>query len=188
MKRFAFFSAVLALSASFLVACGGSDSPAQQQVATSNFSANAAAANTVPLTGATLTSDASGVSAFGTTTTTTMVISGAAGSQTAVISSGGFSATTKLTYGSCIFTVVTSNFPAGSSLALGRTVTVNPCTVTANTAGVVVDAPAGLRTVTVGGTGVSFRTRANMSVGANSVVTINGTPYGTVTLGNATGA
>ena len=47
----------------------------------------------------------------------------------------GNSASGVLTFGSCIFTVTASTFPAIHPLALGKTATVNPCNLTFQTAG-----------------------------------------------------
>lgn len=47
----------------------------------------------------------------------------------------GNTASGPLTFGSCIFTVTASSFPAIHPLALGKTATVNPCNLTIQTAG-----------------------------------------------------
>jgi hypothetical protein len=72
---------------------------------------------------------ASGVPAFGTTAATTVTVTSATGAK---IDSGGKTATTGLRFGSCIFTVTMSSFTAPSPLAMGQTVTVNPCDITLN--------------------------------------------------------
>jgi hypothetical protein len=189
MKRFAYFSALFAFSAAFLVACGGSDSPAPAQVAASDLSTNATAATTAPLSGLTLTSGATGISSLGTTSTTTVAISGAAGSQTAVITEGAQSATTRLTFGSCIFTVISSNFPASHPLGSGKIVTISQCIVTANTSGLVVDSAAANRLISLIFGSENVRTTSPVSVSSNGALRIGSTTVIGITLAltNATG-
>ena len=132
--------AVVVSAASLMAACGGgSDTPTT--VATS-----AAAVTVDATTGATAiqalasktVAFSAGVPDFGTTTATDLAITApATGTPTFAVSAGGSTASGDMSFGSCIFTIKASSFPAGSKLAAGNKITVNPCAITLNTAGVV---------------------------------------------------
>ncbi len=186
MKRISVFGAVLAVAAATLVACGSGDT-VPVQVAASNFSVNAGASTTAPLTGLTLTAP-TGIPALGTSAATTMAITGTAGAQVATISEGALRAVTRLTFGSCIFTVTESNFPANSALGLGKTVTVNPCTVDVPTTGLVADAGPSNRVITLNMGGRAISTPPiPVTVSNNGTVVVNGGSLGSITLRPVTG-
>jgi len=137
-----------ALAAAVLVAAcgGGGGSPAPTTVAVAGANAVVPAnANTVAaLGGASLNFPA--VPAMGTTGTTTLVIqptivgSGASatlGTPTFNVASGGNSASGDLAFGSCIFIIRQSTFPADHPLAVGARLTITPCESEINTQGAV---------------------------------------------------
>ena len=108
--------------------------------------------------------------------TANMVFTSATGAQTGSI-------TTTVRFGSCIFAVVTSTFPAGHSLAQGQTVTVNPCNMTLNTAGAVANGVATSRSAAlVLGSAASSGATVTVQVNAGGQLVMNGNSVGSVTL------
>lgn len=123
---------------SVLVACGGGGGGLD--VISTNIVATNAVVSTTAATGAAVTagirgvalSFPSGVPALGTTGATTLTLgSGATPAFTLV--SGTTTVEGITTFGSCIFTVTKTNDAA--NFPIGKVITVTPCTVTANTAG-----------------------------------------------------
>jgi hypothetical protein len=111
-----------------------------------------------------------------TAPTATMVITTAAGATTGTI-------TTSVTFGSCIFAVTSSTFPAGHALSLGQTVTVNPCNMRVGTAGAVANGVATSRSIAlVLGAAASSGQSVTVAVTAGGQLTLNGSTVGTVTL------
>jgi hypothetical protein len=111
-----------------------------------------------------------------TAPTATMVITTAAGATTGTI-------TTAVTFGSCIFAVTSSNFPAGHAPSLGQTVVVNPCNLSVNTTGAVANGVATSRSVALLlGAAASAGSSVIIAVTAGGQLTLNGNNVGTVTL------
>jgi hypothetical protein len=185
MKMLMKFAASACVTAA-LVACGGGSNPTIDPVATTNVTAPLNAATGAQLIQAltnTPLTFAGGVPALGTTADTTLAIN-AGGFN---IASGGSTATGQISFGSCIFTVgMDSTFPANHPLGPGKTVTVNPCEIEAQTAG----ATANGSTQQIGlslklGGKASARVDKPVVIqpgGAIQVVAPNGT---VITLGNA---
>ena len=93
-----------------------------------------------------------------------------------------------LTFGSCIFTITQSTFTSPHPLSVGQVITVNPCSLTLQTAGQPVtggtqSTPA---TLTLG-TATSAPAPVGASVDGSGNVTINGKPVGTVDVTPSTG-
>lgn len=175
----------LLAAAAMLVACGGGGDEPQSQVASSNVTA-AVTASTVAGVAAEPFVFSSGVSDFGTTSATTVTLNSA--SSFSVSSSEG-SASGNLGFGSCIFTVTTSTFPSTSPLGLGKTVTINPCSITVNTAGLRAEENAIARAVRfVLGVNTSQPKDLQVDISTDGTVTVKGVAVGTVTLTPATGA
>src|SRR6185369_7810376 len=178
---------VLALLASaFLAACGGSDEPAQVAAADASLAASptttAAVANT-PF------AFPAGVSSFGTTATTTVAFTNTATTPAFSIASGANTATGTTTFGSCIFAVTSSTFPAGSPLAVGQTVTVQPCTINVSIKGQAANGVASTRSVALLlGAAASAGASVSVAVNPGGQLTLNGQSVGTVTLTPVTGA
>ena len=185
--------------AAVLAACGGGgDAPPVVKVAavdtTSAVTATTVAALVTPTP--TVASFADGFSGTDNTVADTpVVIPGPAtvsftSSSTFAITSGGATATGITTFGSCIFEVTASTFPLSSPLALGKFVKVNPCSMTASTAGANADGQPVVRDVVVvlGTTAPSTPVKLAVTVNADGTVVIGTTPIGTVTLTAATGA
>ncbi len=111
----------------------------------------------------------------GSEVTTTMAFT--SGTST----TGTVTATT--TFGSCIFNIKASTFPAGHSLAVGQTVTVNPCSLSVRTTGAVANGQAVSRSVALLlGAAASAGATVTVAVTAGGQLTLNGFSAGTVQL------
>ena len=124
----------LAASVAALAACGGGSTTSPIPVVTSNTSI-AINPSTGPaflqaLNGQTV-SFASGVAELGTTGPTTISFSGSTFTVTETLT--GKTVTGPMTFGSCIFTATNSAIVA---FAVGKTITVNPCSLEIPTSGV----------------------------------------------------
>jgi hypothetical protein len=190
-----FSLACLILSGSaLLVACGGGSSGSlpPARIASTNTTALIN-----PQTGAAVVNSvldksfgfSSGVPSFGTTSATTLKLSGTGAAPSFAISSAEGSAPGAMTYGSCIFTVGQSIYPATFPLASGKSVTVSPCSLTVATIGLKGDGIATPANATFQlGTVNSSPVSVSVSISASGVVTVNGFIIGSVTLVAATGA
>lgn len=173
-----------------LVACGGggSDSgPTSTLTTTSNLAQSVAAkeANAVVNTPFAFPT---GVLGFGTTAPTTLAFTSTSATPSFSIASGVSTATGTTTFGSCIFTIVTSNFPSTSPLAVGQTIIINPCTLNVATAGGRADGSTTTRSVRMTlGTAVSGPVETLVTLNANGTVVINNQTVGTVTVSAVTG-
>ncbi|MDB5743342.1 MAG: hypothetical protein JWR68_1657 [Polaromonas sp.] len=196
MRSKKFTLAALVLSSSLmLAACGGGDNdnpPLPTTVATSattatiNPSSGAAAVESVLNQNF---SFASGVPAFGTTSATTLTLAGTGANPTFTIGSGGNTASGTMTYGSCIFRITSSTYPANHALALGKTTTVSPCALTIATSGITANGTSVSANITLTlGTVFSVPLTITVSVSATGVVTVNGVVIATVPVGASTGA
>ncbi len=188
--------ACLVLSGSALLAACGGSSDSGPLPAAPVVSTNISAAIT-PQTGAAVVSGvldksfnfSSGIPDFGTTSATSLKLSGTGAAPSFAISSADGSAYGPMTYGSCIFTVSQSSYPATSRLAFGKSVTVSPCSLTVATIGLKGDGIATSASVTfVLGTATSAPVPVSVSINAAGVVTVGGFTIGTVTVVAATGA
>jgi hypothetical protein len=91
--------------------------------------------------------------------------------------------TANMQFGSCIFVVASSSFPAGHRLAQGQTVTVNPCNIRLGTQGAPADSVARSRAaVFILGGAASTGSTVTVTVNPGGSVTVNGASAGTVTL------
>lgn len=96
---------------------------------------------------------------------------------------GGGTITADVSFGSCIFVIATSSFPAGHRLAQGQTVTVNPCNIRLGTQGAPADSIARQRAaVFILGSAASTGSTVTVVVNPGGSITINGKAAGTVTL------
>jgi hypothetical protein len=186
-KRFGLLAAT-AVAAATLVACGGGggDAPLQQVASDTTLAVNATVAGALSGTDFTF---ASGVADLGTSAATTVRFTGAGASPAFSISSGGNTATGTTTFGSCIFNVTSSTFPAGSSLATGQSITVNPCSANFNIRGVLANGVATSRPVgLLLGTASSARVPVQVGVNSSGQLVLSGAIVGNVTLTPVTGA
>lgn len=188
MKSVYFKSAItLAVTAAFLVACGGDPAPAPTPAASANTTANVTATSVAAVTGKAFTFP-SGVAALGTTGATTLTVTDAAVDTFAVSSPAG-SYSGELTYGSCIFKILTSTFAAPSPYAVGQTITVAACSVSAATSGVAANGQSGNLPVTfnLGGT-ASSPVSLPVVISPSGAVTIGGVAVGSVVVVTPTGS
>jgi hypothetical protein len=176
----------LVAAAAMLAACGGGGGSSEpDQVASANVTAPITSSSVAAVTGESFTFSG-GVSKFGTATPTTVTLDSA--SSFAIASNEG-TASGNLGFGSCIFTVTQSTFPAGHALALGKVVTVHPCSITVATAGVTAEANATARAVSFVLEGnASVANSLTVDIADNGTVIVDGVSVGTVTLTPATGA
>ena len=172
--------ALAAISVAALVACGGGTDPVL--VAASDTDVSVAPAVAAALVN-TPFAFPSGVAALGTTAATTIQFTNSAATPAFSVASGGNTATGVTTFGSCIFAVTSSTFPAGHPLALGQTVTVNPCNMNVNAAGAVANGVGVTRSVAlVLGAASSSGASVVVAVTAGGALTLNGNSVATVTL------
>lgn len=175
----------MTLAASVLSGCWLDSPEPPVSVATSD-AVSAVKATTVTAVVNNAFTFSSGVSAFGTSSSTSVTFTSASAFS---IASGGNTATGTTTYGSCIFTVATSTFPASSPLAAGKVVTVEPCQITSKVSGQQPSATAtSTPTLLVLGTANSATVSLPTIIEPSGNVIINGTSVGTVTLAPTTGA
>lgn len=109
-------------------------------------------------------------------------------SPVVTVVSGGLTATGTTTFGSCTFTFdANSPFVAPSPFAPGKTLYVDPCSITIPTASITADGGTQSLSVelTLGTTTVSQI--VSVVVSATGTVSLNGTPVGTVTVVAPTG-
>ena len=144
-----------------------------------------------------------GVPALGTSGATTVTFTAASGSASQlstnsgnngfVVTSGGQTATGTLTFGSstsgsCIFSVQNSNFPTGSRLAIGSVITVSPCSLFINSAGLPADSQARARIIRlILGATNSANATAQVAVNVNGTLFVNGIPVANISVQAVTG-
>lgn len=174
-------------TALLVVACGGTVSP---PVVSNDVTAPVTSTTVAALvTAATPMAFPSGVPAFGTTAATTLLFSGNSPTPDFSITSGSNTATGTTTFGSCDFTILTSNFPPGSPLARGQVIVINPCTLAVKTSGAPANGTASTRSVTLNLGGItSDGSSIPVTINANGLVQIFGVVIGTGILTQATGA
>lgn len=178
-------------SAAVLVACGGGGSESVFGAA-NNLSVDLGASN-----GRTLAEAVSGdrfdfasVPDFATQSTTSVTITATntTSSPTFVVRDNANTASGYMDFGSCIFVILNSTYPAGSPLAAGNTVTINPCQVKVATKGLPANGTAQQSSIQlVLRNAVSTGTPVTVSINNGGQVTLNGVPAGTVTVQFLTG-
>lgn len=179
--KISFKWAGILVTAFALYGCGGGGSEAPVMAVAADAQVPAAAAVTAAVVDVPFTFTA--VPALGTTATTTIAFTSTATTPAFSIASGGMTATGVTTFGSCIFAVTSSNFPAGHALALGQTVVVNPCNLNVNTTGAVANGVATSRSVALLlGAAASAGSSVIIAVTSGGALTLNGNNVGTVTL------
>lgn len=188
-KRFLLVAALF--SAFVLTACGGgsdntflgasSDLTVEMNAANGPNTAAAVANETFVYT--------SGVPDFGTQNLpTTVTWTNTATTPSFLIEEDDHSATGTTEFGSCIFRVTSSTFPASSPLATGKVVTIATCRVIVRTRGQPADGNPRQRDIFLVLNAVTSQgTTATVSVDANGVVTVNGRVVGTVPVQQLTG-
>ncbi len=183
------------LLASALVGCGGGGGgePAPVAVVTQPTTLPASSTTTAAVAAVPFVFPA-GVPDLGTTAATSITFTSTAATPAFSIASGGNTATGTTSFGSCIFEITDSTFPAGHRLAATtppappNRITINPCNIKVETAGVSVDAPAEERSVALLlGTAASTGAAVTVDVNPGGQLTINGKSAGEVTIVFVTG-
>ena len=174
-----------------LAACGGGDSSSlgfSSVTSTANVSTPVTALNAAAVVNTPFSFPA-GVPAFGTTgTATTLALTNTAASPTFSITSGGRTATGVTTFGSCIVTVTASTFLPPSPLAVGQSITINPCSLNVGTSGGAANGSSNATNVSlVLGTVASSNVVLPVIINPNGSVVINNVIVGTVTVAVVTG-
>jgi hypothetical protein len=182
-----------------LAACGGgNDSPLRPvSTVTTPTTANFTASTGAAVMGGVLAASAepksfsfaSGVPAFGTTGPTTMAVSGTGAAPTFGISSAEGSASGGMTFASCHFLITTSTYPSTHALGQGKTVVVDPCSISIDTAGKTADGGTASTGVSfVLGTTTSAPVSLPVAISSTGVVSVGGVTVGTATVVVTTGA
>lgn len=170
-----------------LTACGGGDDTPPKTVASADTTAAVTSTTAQAMVDKSFSFD-SGVSALGTTSATTLALSGSSTKPDFSLTSGGFTATGEMTYGSCIFKITQSNYPATfTKLQVGATTEVKPCDLKLATAGLTAGSTNSFVKWILGNAS-SISQGVTVTISESGVVTVSGTPFGTVTLVIATGA
>jgi len=187
MKLNKFTLAALAITSGLLLsACGGGDDPIV--AATNTTAAINPTSGTAIVTAVSKTSFdfATGVSALGTTSATSVTLAApttSGGTPTFNVASTEGTATGDLAFGSCIFKIKTSTYPAAHPLAEGKTVTISPCELTVATSGTVADgAPTTKNVSMLLGTVASQPKPLKIVVDPTGTLAVNGTVIKTITV------
>jgi len=176
------------VTAGVLAACGGSSEPAKVASAATAATIDKSTGPTVAAAVVGKTFSFPAVPSFGTTATTTVALAGTGTAPTFSIGSGGKTASGSLGFGSCIFTITQSDFVAPSPLAVGQTITVNPCTLSVDTAGKKADGTTtDTNTELVLNGATSAPVVVPVAVSSSGTVTVNNQEVGKVTTTNTTG-
>lgn len=170
-----------------LAACGGDSSAPSKTVASADTTAAVTASTAQAMVNKSFSFD-TGVSDLGTTSATTIALSGSSANPDFSLSSGGFNAKGGMTYGSCIFKITQSNYPATfTKLQVGATTVVKPCDLKLATAGLTTGSSNSFVKWILGNAS-SISLGVTVTISESGVVTVSGTPFGTITLVIATGA
>lgn len=187
------FLAAFVLAGSMqLAGCGGGDNPTHTAVVTTPTTATinptTGAAVVQAVLGKRLSFNA-GISAFGTTTPTVLTLSGSGATPSFSLTSGSDTAKGQMTYGSCIFTVTSSTYPAGHRLAKDQVTKVSPCALTLDTAGKIANGnPSSSNVTFVLDASTSSPETVIVSINANGSVMVNGIEVGSATVVITTGS
>jgi hypothetical protein len=188
MKKHMMLVAAFVSAATMLAACGSDDPPppatglAPAQATVPVNSAVAGASKDVPF------EFDGGVPELGTTGVTSVMFTSTATNPGFRIAAGGSVATGTTAFGSCIFRIADSTFPAGHRLAPGTEISVSPCDLTI----ILENMPANGETqskpaqMKLGAT-VSRPARVLVAVAPNGTLLLAGVPIGIVTVTPATG-
>jgi hypothetical protein len=179
--------ALVASATAALMACGGgSSTPDAFKIATADASVNVGTANG-PAIAAAVSGDTftfpSGIAGFGTTASTTLKVT-AGSPATFEAKSGADTATGNLTFGSCIFTVVTKSGTFSQTTGF----TDSACNMLIATNGASANGTATPRRITWSLSGSQGTATLPVTVNTNSTVLVNGKAFGTAPVVVPTGA
>ena len=171
-----------------LAACGGGDStPITTSIVSSNLPPVAVSANTAAAVLGDPFTFPGGVPNFGTTTPTTITFTSATATPAFSISANGSTATGITRIGSCTFVIDNSSFSVDSPLGVGKTVLVDPCSVTADTVGAKPGDPTLAEVKLVLGSLFSAGSKIKITVKEDGSVIIKEKTIGKVTISVVTG-
>ncbi|MHB1124330.1 MAG: hypothetical protein ACYC0T_16665 [Ramlibacter sp.] len=177
----------LVVAVAGLAGCGGDNDEAVVAVVTADTTLSASPTTTAAVEDVPFTFPA-GVPDFGTTGTTTVAFTDTSTTPAFSIASGGNTASGTTAFGSCIFRITASTFPSTHKMAVGNTITVNPCNIKVETAGMKADSPAEKRSIALLlGSAASSGVAVDVDVNPGGQLTLNGKVAGTVTLEFVTG-
>ena len=180
-------AAMLISGSMLLVACGGDSSAPSKTIASADTTAAVTATTAQAMVNKSFSFE-SGVSDLGTTSATTIALSGSSAKPDFSVSSGGFNAKGEMTYGSCIFKITQTDYPATfTKLQVGATTEVKPCNLKLATAGLTTGSSNSFVKWILGNAS-SISLGVTVTISESGVVTVSGTPFGTITLVIATGA
>jgi len=175
-------AALLLGSSAFLAACGGSGGGSSATPTANGDLTASIKADKVPVMLNKNFSFESGVASLGTQSPTTIVLSGAAATPTFTLKSGTNSATGEMTYGSCIFEIKNSTFPASfTKLQVGVKTEVTPCDLKVATAGFASGSHTSFIKWVLGTASSVSIGGITIAISSSGVVTISGIPFGTIT-------
>ena len=186
----AFKLMVLGFSAAILAACGSSDNgPAVAKVAAADTTTLASASTTTGFVNTPFSFPAGSI-ALGTTGPTTVKFTSAGAAPGFEIANFGVGTATGTTaFGSCIFNVASSSFPATHPLGAGKTVRVDPCTFKIKTKGLKADGGHNQRGADLSlGQNDSDDAPVDVQVDGDGNVKVNGNDDGKTQTSDVTGA
>lgn len=174
-----------------LSACGGGDDAPLVATANSDLIANVTP-ETVHAVLDMETNFSSGIKELGTSATTTLTLSGKDRAKPSFdLKSGDYSAKGDMQYGSCIFVILQSNFPASRFplLQVGQRTEISPCTVKVKTTGLKANMNSILTRLNFElGEQLSMPGLIPLSINSKGVVIVNDEPVGNVNVVLTTGA
>lgn len=177
---------VLAICGSLVLVGCPSDDNDEQTRPVNGVNVNLNAADIAALNGETFTFT-NGVGDFGTAAGTDVAFTTANGATTAQITSGGDTADTAVTFGSCIFTVGENGL--GELLPPGTVVTVQPCRIQITAGNVPEGGEVDGEAVLIFGDDESEPEIVTVSIDANGRISVNGVDTGvTVSATGSTGS
>lgn len=186
-KKFAVVAATL-LAGIALVSCGGGGGGGGVAGVATNTSINANATALSAVSGETFTF-ANAPAELGVNGTTTLSFTAASDKPGFKLTNGGNTASGNTTFGSCIFNVTSSTFPAGSKLAVGASIEIAPCEISLATANMPANTTQTVSTTMVLGSATSGAVSSTVTVNpVTGQLSVNGQVVGTVTVQPITGS
>ena len=176
-------------AAVIVVACGGGGGSSDVAKVAAADTVIAASPTAVPAVVSIPFAFPGGVPDLGTTVTTTIAFTSTGTLPNFTIDAPGQGTATGSTeFGSCIFRVTNSSFPATHRLGAGRIITINRCTFILNTKGSPANGTPITRTIVwqLGG-GVSVPISITLTIRADGVVVVNSVTIGSTTVNEVTG-
>jgi hypothetical protein len=180
--------AALALLALAPLACGDDDPATPSRVATDDLLINASSTTISAFTGQTFTLPSGGGEldpAWAGQSVTATFTAGSTPTATLVV--GGTTIQSRVSFGSCLFTVTSVTGANAAGITVGETITVNPCQKRVRTRGNPANGATRLTDVElIFGAATSTPVRATVIINPNGTIIIRGPDGGSVTVGTVT--